>query len=89
MSGKIKASDVKYYHVSYKPVPRCMGRFLPNMAVPDEVCNWDWVPTLSSLTSEAKKQARKHAMENPGHQVEVVQRNVSYYSVDPPEPADD
>ena len=86
MTNRVRDADVIYAHYTLKPEAKCLGRLLLNDRgewETAEPCQWSYTPNQLSYTGDAKKQAKNHVKACPGHQVEVTQRNVSHYRVEP------
>jgi hypothetical protein len=91
---KAKASDVRYQSAEFAPVAQCHGvlEHAPEKYGHDTrevvvACPWSYQPHLGgSPNGSAVGHARRHAQENPGHEVVVIRTTRSVYWVDTPEP---
>lgn len=86
---KAKASDVRYESAELAPIAKCRGvvRYLDGVpAGTTTECYWEFQSHLGgSIGGSTVGHARRHAQDNPGHEIEVVRTTRSVYWVDAPE----
>lgn len=88
---KPKLADVRYQEATYHPVADCEGRWevVDGADVLAEPCDWKLRPEPFGIApSEFKKEARRHALERPGHSVTVTRRTVASYWLPVPDPTE-